>query len=58
MRYFSFHDALTGLYNRAYFEEELKSFSEVEKFRLEYFLRCKGLKLVNDAFGHQAGTCC
>jgi len=24
IRYLSFHDALTGLYNRAYFEEELK----------------------------------
>jgi transcriptional regulator with GAF, ATPase, and Fis domain len=26
-RYLSFHDALTGLYNRAYFEEELKRYN-------------------------------
>lgn len=56
MRYFSFHDALTGLYNRAYFEEELKRLFGSREIQIGILLAdVNGLKLVNDAFGHQAG---
>jgi diguanylate cyclase (GGDEF)-like protein len=56
MRYFSFHDALTGLYDRAYFEEELKRLFGSREIQIGILLAdVNGLKLVNDAFGHQAG---
>jgi diguanylate cyclase (GGDEF)-like protein/PAS domain S-box-containing protein len=55
-KYLSFHDALTGLYNRAYFEEEMQ---RLTKTRLESvgLLICDvdGLKLVNDTMGHKTG---
>ncbi len=56
LRYLSLHDALTGLYNRTYFEEEIR---RLENGR---FIPCglivcdvDGLKLVNDTLGHDAG---
>jgi len=56
LKYFSLHDALTGLYNRAFFEEEMKRMIESR----EYPLTCisvdvDGLKFVNDALGHEHG---
>jgi len=54
--YLSYHDQLTGLYNRHYFEEELKRL-DVERnlpFSLA-MIDVNGLKLTNDAFGHQTG---
>ena len=56
LKYLSFHDALTGLYNRAYFEEEMERLS---KARLDSvgLMICDvdGLKLVNDTMGHKTG---
>lgn len=56
LKYLSFHDSLTGLYNRAYFEEEMQRLS---KARLDTvgLLICDvdGLKLVNDTMGHKTG---
>ena len=56
MNYLSYHDMLTGLYNRTYFEEEMlrrdKS-GEVEIGLIIFDL--DGLKLVNDSFGHEQG---
>lgn len=53
----SFHDSLTGLYNRAYFEEEL---SRIEQSRAALptsiiMVDVNGLKFTNDAFGHEYG---
>lgn len=56
LRYKSFHDSLTSLYNRAYFEEELKRLNNNRQLPLSIIIgdvNC--LKLVNDAFGHQKG---
>jgi diguanylate cyclase (GGDEF)-like protein/PAS domain S-box-containing protein len=54
--YISFHDALTGLYNRAYFEEELKRMNNYRYYPLNVvMIDVNGLKAVNDVFGHQKG---
>jgi diguanylate cyclase (GGDEF)-like protein/PAS domain S-box-containing protein len=54
--YLGRHDTLTGLYNRAFFESELKRL-DVEADNPITMLICDvdGLKLVNDTFGHAAG---
>ncbi|OEH86430.1 hypothetical protein BHU72_13510 [Desulfuribacillus stibiiarsenatis] len=56
IRYLSFNDKLTGLFNRAFFEEELKRLDEEQFLPLSIIMAdVNGLKLVNDAFGHMAG---
>lgn len=56
IEYLSFHDTLTGLYNRAYFEEELKRLDTERQLPLTIVMGdVNGLKLINDAFGHQKG---
>ena len=56
MRYMSFHDALTGLYNRAYFEEELQRLDTSRQYPIS-IIACDldNLKPINDKFGHEAG---
>lgn len=52
----SFHDKLTGLYNRAYFEEELKRLDSERQLPLSIMMAdINGLKLTNDTFGHKEG---
>ena len=54
--YLSYHDHLTGLYNRRYFEQELKNFDTPENLPLSIIMfDVNGLKLVNDSFGHDLG---
>jgi diguanylate cyclase (GGDEF)-like protein/PAS domain S-box-containing protein len=56
LRHDSTHDALTGLYNRAFFDEELERFNQSEKFPLSVVMAdVNGLKTVNDTLGHEAG---
>jgi len=56
VRYLGFHDMLTGLYNRAYFEEELKRLDTERQLPLSLIMAdVNALKLVNDAFGHHRG---
>ncbi|MBM3700620.1 MAG: PAS domain S-box protein, partial [Actinobacteria bacterium] len=56
IRYLSFHDCLTDLYNRAYFEEELKRLDTRRQLPLSFIMGdVNSLKLVNDTFGHQEG---
>lgn len=56
MRYMSFHDALTGLYNRAYFEEELQRLNTSRQYPIS-IIACDldNLKTINDKYGHEAG---
>lgn len=52
----SFHDPLTKLYNRAFFEEELKRLDSPRYMPISIIMTdLNGLKLVNDAFGHDSG---
>lgn len=54
--YLSRHDQLTGLYNRHYFEEELKRLDAEQHLPVSLAMfDINGLKLTNDAFGHQVG---
>ena len=54
--YLSFHDGLTGLYNRRFFDEELKRINVYRNLPLTLvMLDVNGLKLTNDAFGHRVG---
>lgn len=54
--YLSYHDSLTGLYNRRYYEAELRRLDTKRNLPITLImLDANGLKLVNDAFGHQVG---
>jgi len=54
--YLSFHDQLTGLYNRRFFEEELKRLDVKRNYPLTLVMAdVNGLKLINDSFGHATG---
>ena len=56
LKQMSFHDSLTGLYNRAFFEEEIKRLNKVRQLPISIIVAdVNGLKLINDAFGHQLG---
>ncbi|MDD3628808.1 MAG: PAS domain-containing protein [Actinomycetota bacterium] len=56
IEYLSFHDVLTGLYNRAFFEEELKRLNTDRQLPLTIVMGdVNGLKLINDAYGHIKG---
>jgi diguanylate cyclase (GGDEF)-like protein/PAS domain S-box-containing protein len=56
IKHLSFHDSLTGLYNRAYFEEELERYNFPRYYPLSIvMLDVNGLKVINDTFGHSEG---
>ncbi len=56
IEFLSYHDYLTGLYNRRYFEEELKRYDVSRNFPISIVMGdVNGLKLVNDSFGHSIG---
>jgi diguanylate cyclase (GGDEF)-like protein/PAS domain S-box-containing protein len=56
IEYLSFHDQLTGLYNRHFFETELNRLDTPRNLPMSMVIAdVNGLKLVNDAFGHKAG---
>jgi len=54
--YLSYHDSLTGLYNRTFFEEEKRRFDASRRLPMSVVMGdVNGLKLINDSFGHSAG---
>lgn len=56
LTHISYHDQLTGLYNRRFFEEQIKRLNNPRNLPLSIIMGdVNGLKLTNDAFGHQAG---
>lgn len=56
LHYIGNHDTLTGLYNRAFFEAELKRFGLGREFPMGIVIAdLDGLKEVNDTLGHAVG---
>ncbi|WP_051276338.1 diguanylate cyclase domain-containing protein [Desulfovirgula thermocuniculi] len=56
LRYLSLHDPLTGLYNRAFFQEELKRLEASREYPITILVAdLDGLKLINDTLGHTFG---
>jgi len=56
IEFLSYHDQLTGLYNRHFFEAELKRLDTDRNLPFTIaMIDVNGLKLTNDAFGHEAG---
>jgi len=54
--YMSYHDQLTGLYNRRFFETEFERLNTERHMPMSLIMAdVNGLKLINDAFGHKAG---
>lgn len=52
----SYHDSLTGLYNRRFFQEEEKRFDQSRTIPVSLIMGdVNGLKLINDSFGHLEG---
>jgi len=56
LKYISFHDSLTDLYNRTYFDEELKRLKNTRQLPLTIVMGdVNGLKEINDTYGHEKG---
>lgn len=54
--YLSNHDILTGLYNRRIFHDICKKYSQENNYPVAIIMGdVNGLKMTNDAFGHEAG---
>jgi diguanylate cyclase (GGDEF)-like protein/PAS domain S-box-containing protein len=54
--FINFHDALTGLYNRMYMEQEIGQIDTPGNLPLSVvYADVNGLKLTNDIFGHESG---
>lgn len=54
--FLSYHDVLTGLYNRRFYEEELRRIDTSRNFPISIIIGdVNGLKIINDAFGHAKG---
>ena len=56
LRWISFHDELTGLPNRSYLTKEMERLNEAKHLPVGVILAdVNGLKIVNDAYGHDKG---
>ncbi len=56
IRYLSFHDQLTGLYNRRYYANELQRLEGSREYPIAVISAdMDGLKLINDTIGHIEG---
>lgn len=54
--YLSYHDKLTGLYNRRFYDEQIKRLDTERNLPISIIIGdVNGLKLINDAFGHDKG---
>ena len=56
IEFLSYHDQLTGLYNRRRYKQQIVHMDRPENLPLAVIMAdLNGLKLTNDAFGHQMG---
>jgi diguanylate cyclase (GGDEF)-like protein/PAS domain S-box-containing protein len=56
LAFISLHDIMTGIYNRAFFEEEMSRLSRSRSYPISILIMdMDNLKAINDRHGHQAG---
>ena len=56
IEYMNYHDPLTGLYNRRYFDEQFNLIDTQEYYPISIIIAdVNGLKMINDTQGHSAG---
>ena len=56
IKYVSFHDNLTNLYNRTYLEGEIKRLDVARQLPVSLLMAdLNGLKIINDTYGHAQG---
>jgi len=56
VEYLSYHDSLTGVYNRVFYEEKIKLLDTENNLPFSVIISdVNGLKLINDTMGHAAG---
>ena len=55
LAFIGYHDGLTSLYNRTFFQEELERLGSSQQSIGMIVMDLDGLKLINDAFGHAMG---
>ena len=56
IKYISFHDQLTGLYNRRYFEKEIERLNNSRRLPITILIGdIDSLKKINDTYGHKMG---
>ena len=56
LQFLSMHDALTGVYNRTYFEAELERLQNGRQYPVGIImLDTDDLKIINDTYGHASG---
>jgi len=56
IKFLSYHDQLTGLYNRRFYEEELKRLDTKRNLPISIIMGdVDGLKIINDSIGHDKG---
>jgi diguanylate cyclase (GGDEF)-like protein len=56
LRYLGTHDVMTGLYNRAFFDETLKHLEQERRDPVSFIIMdLNNLKITNDRYGHQVG---
>ena len=56
IKYLGFHDNLTGLHNKSYFEREIKKLDTAVQLPITIIVGgVNGLKTINEAFGHKQG---
>ncbi len=56
IRYASYHDSLTDLYNRSYLENKIQNLNQENLYPVSLIMAdLNGLKLVNDTYGHNEG---
>ncbi len=56
LKYKTFHDELTGLYNRTYLSQEMERLDTARQLPISVIMiDVNGLKIINDTFGHKKG---
>lgn len=56
IQYIGYHDQLTGLFNRHWFEEEVEKINRENELPISIIMAdLNGLKLLNDTYGHSVG---